>query len=437
MGHQPRRQSGSPRSKNPRQRSWIHSKLTKMEPPGRLQRCGYSQHAGSCPAGSTLRATIPVMDTQRAILGWAGKNEFSSITQFHNNPESPTGLVSKREQCLLILAIHYLATIRKDRLMTLTKSSYRNLVISLAIVMAFLIVTAPALGAATDLNLPTSSINIIVIRDTESYFVTTLSGVPSGNFSVQNSTYSGWCIDLTSNMTFGQLFEAKLYSSVNPPPGNLSNVQWNMVNYVLNHKQGTNQDIQEAIWYFANMIGGYTPNSTIAMAMVNDSLANGTNFIPDVNQTVAVICIPQIISPGGPPVQDSIIEISVPPASPLTLNVTVSGDVQVVGTNSYHMDSGASATFNANAEGGTQPYHYIWYVNGTASGSNQSLVFTTQQIGTYSIYVNVTDSGSPVQQLTSEIIPVSVPEYSLLAIALLCIATLPVIVLVRKNRVKT
>jgi hypothetical protein len=388
-------------------------------------------------AGSTLRATILVMDTQRAILGLTCKNVFSSITQFHDNSEPQQVSCQRREQCLLILATHCLATIRKERPMRLTKSTNRNLLISFAIVVGLLIVTAPALGAATDVSLPTSPVYISVTRDTVSYFVTTLSGVPSGNFSVQNATYSGWCIDLTSNMTFGQLFLVNLYSSLSPPPGNLSSVQWNMVNYILNHKQGTNQDIQEAIWYFANMIGGYTPNSTIAKAMVNDSLANGTNFIPQFNQTIAIICLPQIVSPGGPPVQDSIIEVSVPPASPLTLNVVVSGDAQSVGTNSYHMNSGASATFTANVQGGTQPYSYTWYVNGTTNGSNESMNFTAQQTGTYLINVNVSDSENPTQQVPSPTITVIVPEYPWLVIALLCIVTLPVIVSVRKNRVKT
>jgi PKD repeat protein len=97
------------------------------------------------------------------------------------------------------------------------------------------------------------------------------------------------------------------------------------------------------------------------------------------------------------------------------------------------MDSGASATFNANVQGGTQPYSYTWYVNGTANGSNQSMNFTAQQTGTYSINVNVTDSENPIQQISSKIITVTVPEYSSLLIVLLW-AAIPFLVLARKKR---
>ena len=100
------------------------------------------------------------------------------------------------------------------------------------------------------------------------------------------------------------------------------------------------------------------------------------------------------------------------------------------------MNSGASATFVANVQGGTQPYYYTWYVDGVVNGTDQSLTFTAAQIGTYSIYVNATDSGNPAQQRFSATYSVTVPEYSLLVIALLSVALIPVIVLVRKKRVK-
>jgi hypothetical protein len=117
----------------------------------------------------------------------------------------------------------------------------------------------------------------------------------------------------------------------------------------------------------------------------------------------------------------------------INVNVTVSGEITQVGTNSYHMDSGASATFTANVQGGTQPYSYTWYINGTANSSNQSMNFTAQQTGTYSINVTVTDSENPIQQIPSQTITVTVPEYSALVIVLLW-AGMPFVVLVRKKR---
>jgi hypothetical protein len=316
--------------------------------------------------------------------------------------------------------------------MRLAKSIGRNLVVITAIVMAILIVSAPMGAAATTLNLPSTLVNVIVSDGPESHFVTTLNNVPQG-YDITNNTYLGWCIDASIVMIRNETFEAMLYSSLSPPAGNWLTARWDMVNYILNHKQGNADDTQAAIWYFVNNTTNFNQTLTAAAnATVEDALANGNGFIPSPGQTVAIMVFPQIILPGSGPFQDSIIEVSTP--LPLTVNVTVSGEITQVGTNSYHMDSGASATFNANVQGGTQPYSYTWYVNGTANSSNQSMNFTAQQTGTYSINVTVTDSENPIQQIPSQTITVTIPEYSALVIALLW-ATIPFVVLVRKKKV--
>jgi hypothetical protein len=179
--------------------------------------------------------------------------------------------------------------------------------------MALLVTACPVVAASTlSLNLPTSPVNITVYNDTESYFVTTLSNVPSG-YDVSNATYPGWCIDVSATMTRNQTFSVMLYSSLNPPAqGNLSSARWDMVNYILNHKSGTANDTQEAIWYFINSVPGYNATlSANANATVEDALANGTGFVPNPNQVAAVVCFPQVILPGYP-VQDSIIEVEIP-----------------------------------------------------------------------------------------------------------------------------
>ena len=42
-----------------------------------------------------------------------------------------------------------------------------------------------------------------------------------------------------------------LYSSIPTPPV-LSSIQWGAINYILNHKQGSMMDVQNAIWHFTN-----------------------------------------------------------------------------------------------------------------------------------------------------------------------------------------
>lgn len=201
--------------------------------------------------------------------------------------------------------------VRMVRKMWLGTENKRTLTVGLAVLMAFSSILVTHVAAAHDgLNLPSTLVNVVITNGSESYFNTTLSNVPSG-YDVMNETYLGWCIDNTANMTRNMPFEVALYSSLSPP-GNLSSVRWNMVNYILNHKQGNEDDVQQAIWYFANMVGNYTPTSLVAQAIVNDTLANGTGFTPATGQKVAIICFPIVLFPSLYPVQVSIIELSNP-----------------------------------------------------------------------------------------------------------------------------
>jgi hypothetical protein len=163
---------------------------------------------------------------------------------------------------------------------------------------------------ANDVNLPSTSVYIEVFNGTQSYFITNLIGVPEG-YDVANGTYIGWCVDSRTTMSRSpDIHEVRLFSSISPPD-DLANENWDMVNYILNHKQGVKDDIQQAIWYFVSIMGNFTPTRTIAWAIVNDTLANGEGFVPDQGQTIAVICDPLIFS-HQPDVQVSIIEATMP-----------------------------------------------------------------------------------------------------------------------------
>jgi hypothetical protein len=188
----------------------------------------------------------------------------------------------------------------------------RNLAICIVILMALSSILVSHVVAADDgLNLPSTLVRIEVSNGTESYFNTNLSDVPSG-YDVTNGTYLGWCVDTTAEMGRSPAtHEVQLYSSIDPP-GTLASEKWDMVNYILNHKQGTMDDIQQAIWYFIDIGGNYTPTSTVAWTIVNDTLANGTGFVPANGQIISVICFPEVLLPGSPSVQVTIIELANP-----------------------------------------------------------------------------------------------------------------------------
>ncbi|MFN7142122.1 MAG: hypothetical protein ACK4UN_22605, partial [Limisphaerales bacterium] len=62
-----------------------------------------------------------------------------------------------------------------------------------------------------------------------SYLNLTLSGIPSGNFSVGNNTYAGWCVEAFNfDFTVGaQYCGATLRLSTDPNlPGHLQGIPW-------------------------------------------------------------------------------------------------------------------------------------------------------------------------------------------------------------------
>jgi hypothetical protein len=187
----------------------------------------------------------------------------------------------------------------------------RGLVIGFTVLMALSsILVDNAVAASGGLNLPSTSVFIEVSNGTESYFNTKLSNVSSG-YDVVNGTYLGWCVDVRTSMARSPVtHEVRLFSSSNPPV-ELANQKWDLVNYILNHKQGEAADVQQAISFFICMDGNYTPTRAVAKTIVNDTLANGKWFVPGDSQTIAVICYPLIFSHQSA-VQISIIEVAEP-----------------------------------------------------------------------------------------------------------------------------
>jgi hypothetical protein len=81
---------------------------------------------------------------------------------------------------------------------------------------------------------------------------------------------------------------ASLYVSYDPAlPAHCQDSDWDMVNYILNHKQGPPSEVQAAIWYFIG--GGYYPQGPYAKAMVEDALDCGEGYVPPQDGLVALV----------------------------------------------------------------------------------------------------------------------------------------------------
>jgi len=175
---------------------------------------------------------------------------------------------------------------------------------------------------ASALNLPTVPVGVSQSQNpsvaTNSYLVVTLSSVPSG-FDVSNGNYLAWCGESQNTTVDTNPKTAILYSTYDPAlPVTMQNANWPKVNYVLNHKQGTPDDIQQAIWVLLNgnlydFTGSVTTPSTLAQAMISDANSNGGGFTPSGGQVTAVVVYQDGYAGTW---QDTIIEVKVPSTAP-------------------------------------------------------------------------------------------------------------------------
>jgi hypothetical protein len=184
------------------------------------------------------------------------------------------------------------------------------------VILSFLVGDTDAYTTC-QLSLPDTVTMIVDVHEYEScdqlpnfsgYLDATFSNVPSG-YSVTNGVYNSFCADLDGyildNPMFGNpTYQVQLLSSLDNPqfPGRPS-INWNKINYILNHypiPQNSWLDVQAAIW---SLIYGSPPgtfplgcngivNQTNVQNILTDANANGSSFIPEYNDLFAIIINP-------------------------------------------------------------------------------------------------------------------------------------------------
>jgi hypothetical protein len=142
------------------------------------------------------------------------------------------------------------------------------------------------------LEMPDGQVDVKVATASDSYFDTMVAN--SGN-DVPDATYEGWCFDKFHYITPGTWYDATLYSSYDPfLPASLQDDDWDLVNYIINHKQDyfddgyTAGDIQNAIWYFFEDLT-WAQLDANEQAIAQDAIDNGEGFYPASGEYMAII----------------------------------------------------------------------------------------------------------------------------------------------------
>jgi hypothetical protein len=195
----------------------------------------------------------------------------------------------------------------------------RKMLLVSMVVLALFAFT-PSAWSAGVLNMPPNPINVdhSAWRDYSlgGTFVITLSGIPSG-FDLEDGPYPGWCAEDNGKQPVDGA--RNLFDSTDAAilPASYATVNWNKVNYLLNHKLGTPAQVQLALWYLIgkNSTDPFTPTGLVK-TMVDNANAFGGAFVPITGQIVAVLIFGDGYgsSFGNPDnYQDTLIEVRVPP----------------------------------------------------------------------------------------------------------------------------
>ncbi|MDB6055096.1 MAG: hypothetical protein JWN25_2619 [Verrucomicrobiales bacterium] len=240
------------------------------------------------------------------------------------------------------------------------------------------------------LSLPSGQVSVYVDGGYNTFYDATLSNVGVG-FDVSDDIYGAWCVDYYApNSPAGQPFEGTLFNSLGSNlPSDLQASYWDLVNYVINHKQGDRNDIQAAIWYFTD--GDTWDVTPAAQAMILDAQAHGEGFVPAVGQQVAVIVRPAMN------IQTIIIEVpqpSNPPSRPGECDDFVTGGGWILGT-----PSGAKGNFGVHGGIKNGSYwgglNYIDHGTGMHIKSTGVTGYSVVDQNTRMIAFNVTIDGAP------------------------------------------
>ena len=141
------------------------------------------------------------------------------------------------------------------------------------------------------LNIPSGYINFSIKKGQSSYLNVTLWGVPEG-YAIFDGTWMGWCADNETEIQIQKKYRGRFYSTYDP---NLAtkcpacvNPNWTKINYIINNKKGTKEDVQHAIWYFTDGIYPH-PSKPLAREMVEEAKLYGEDFWPQSGQFMAII----------------------------------------------------------------------------------------------------------------------------------------------------
>ncbi len=142
-------------------------------------------------------------------------------------------------------------------------------------------------------KIPDSQVHMFIREGQSSRFELFFIDLRYGWDLVDFEFYKAWCLSKNKPLRRNALHRVRLYNYYSPSlPPELRGTRWNQINYIINHKNGPKQAVQDAIWHFTN---GEKPEklSREAAQLIEEANLKGKDYIPREDDLVAVVCVPE------------------------------------------------------------------------------------------------------------------------------------------------
>ncbi|MGA2939245.1 MAG: PEP-CTERM sorting domain-containing protein [Syntrophobacteraceae bacterium] len=151
-------------------------------------------------------------------------------------------------------------------------------------------VTAATAPSPPSPKIPDSQVEMFIRDGTDTRFELFFLDVRYGYDLVDFEIYKAWCLAENRPIRRNAIHKVRLYNCYDPNlPPEFRGMEWNQINYIVNHKKGSKEVIQQAIWYFANS-ENQTKLSVEATQLVEEANLKGKDYIPAEGDLIAIIC---------------------------------------------------------------------------------------------------------------------------------------------------
>ncbi len=154
------------------------------------------------------------------------------------------------------------------------------------------LITAVTAPGPPSTQTPDSPVPMFIRQGPNSRFESFFIDVRYGYDLVDFEFYKAWCLAKGKPIRRNAIHKIRLHKCYDPDiPPEFRHMGWNQINYIINHKSGSKEDVQQAIWHFTY---GETPISLgrEASQLVEEANLKGKDYKPADGELEAIVCLP-------------------------------------------------------------------------------------------------------------------------------------------------